>query len=75
MTPAALLSALAQHGVTVALLDDGARGPEQVLAAVEAKLADLEVRRQELEQTRRRLLVLSERCADGDDAGCTSLDA
>lgn len=56
-----------------ALLDDDARGPEQVLAAVERKLADLEVRQQELEQTRRRLLVLSERCADGDDAGCSSL--
>lgn len=57
------------------LLDDSARRPEQVLAAVEAKLADLEVRRQELEQTRRRLLILSERCADGDDAGCTSLSS
>lgn len=56
-----------------ALLDDGARRPEQVLAAIEVKLADLEVRRQELEQTRRRLLVLSERCAEGDEAGCTDL--
>ncbi len=43
MTPAALLSALAQHGVTVALLDDGAlrltgpkAPPADLLAALRA---------------------------------------
>lgn len=49
------------------------RSAPAVLAAAQAKLAALEQRQRELEQTRCRLRQLVELCAHGDDADCLAL--